>query len=82
MKIRALQKYARSSGRRRRRLATGNVMYLLVLLSVFFHLPSAAQETLTVRGRTMDERAQPIASTSVTVKETTAGTTTILSPVL
>ncbi|NTS40432.1 TonB-dependent receptor [Flavisolibacter sp. BT320] len=47
---------------------------LLLLLS--FLAFSAAAQTLQVRGRIIDDKSQPIAGASVTVKGTTAGTTT------
>ncbi|RYZ60651.1 MAG: SusC/RagA family protein, partial [Chitinophagaceae bacterium] len=48
---------------------------LLLLLSVLA-FSAAAQTTLQVRGRIIDDKSQPISGASVIVKGTTAGTTT------
>jgi TonB-linked SusC/RagA family outer membrane protein len=49
---------------------------LLLLLTLSFVLPSMAQNNITVRGRIINERSQPVTSASVVVKGTTIGTTT------
>ncbi|HEU4903693.1 MAG TPA: SusC/RagA family TonB-linked outer membrane protein, partial [Flavisolibacter sp.] len=49
---------------------------LLLLFSAFFVSPLLAQNTITVRGRVVDEKNQPVALASVTVKGTANGTTT------
>ncbi|GAA4728967.1 SusC/RagA family TonB-linked outer membrane protein [Flavisolibacter ginsenosidimutans] len=59
-------------------LIFGNVKAtgLLLLFSLFFVFTALAQRTITVRGRIVDEKAQPVVGASVVVKGTTTGTST------
>jgi TonB-linked SusC/RagA family outer membrane protein len=49
---------------------------LFLFFSTFFVSPLFAQNTITVRGRVVDDKNQPIAQASVAVKGTASGTTT------
>ncbi|MDQ3843762.1 MAG: SusC/RagA family TonB-linked outer membrane protein, partial [Bacteroidota bacterium] len=49
---------------------------LLFLMAVLLALPSLAQRTITVSGRIIDDKNQPVAGASVVVKGTTTGTST------
>lgn len=56
----------------------GNVRttVLFLFLTVLFVVPATAQNTITVRGRVLDEKNQPVIGASVVVKGSTGGTTT------
>lgn len=56
----------------RKAKATG----LLLLLAVLLQLPALAQTSITVRGRIINDRNQPVENASVVVKGSNAGTTT------
>ncbi|HWJ28806.1 MAG TPA: carboxypeptidase-like regulatory domain-containing protein, partial [Flavisolibacter sp.] len=51
------------------------VLGLLLFMTTFFVLPALAQN-ITVKGRVIDEKNQPVAGASVVVKGTANGTTT------
>ena len=53
-----------------------NVGYLLFFATFFVSLAALAQTNITVRGRILNERSQPVAGASVVVKGTNNGTTT------
>lgn len=49
---------------------------LLLFLLLLFILPALAQNNITVKGRVLDDKSQPVSQASVSVKGTTIGTTT------
>lgn len=76
MNIPAFQNPINTPGTRRLLRQKVKALCLLFLLAAFAFLPALAQQTLTVRGRIINETSQPVAGASVIVKGTNNGTTT------
>jgi len=76
MKISVTQNLPKAAHRYKLILGNMKATGLLLFFSVFFVFTALAQRTITVRGRIMDEKAQPVVGASVVVKGTTTGTST------
>lgn len=75
MKIRVTQNQSKERAFTRF-LKPARIIALLYGMVALFVLPAAAQNTITVRGKVTNEKAEPVVGASVVVKGTRNGTTT------